>query len=224
MGTKIYEKIVEQIGALIETGELKSGERLPPERKLAETFQVSRNTIREAIRILVEKGAVVSRTGAGNFVAESASQVMASAMEDAVGKQRHRLKEVFEFRKMIEPQIASLAAERISDETLTTLEEIVLQQEKSLASGQNPAELDELFHRLLVRSTGNSVLFSVYEKLHDILAESRTDELQSPDRTRTSIQTHRELITALKKRDGVHAATTMNQHMQQIEEITNIKK
>lgn len=213
MGKKVHEKIIQQIGGLIESGNLKGGDRLPPERKLAETFKVSRNTVREAIKILSEKGVLHSRTGAGTYVTESGRSVLETAVADILEQKRSRLKEIIELREIIETQIAFLAAERISDKGISALEEVVAKQEKRFASGKSHVELDVLFHRLVAREAGNSVLLSVYEKLHDILFETRKGELQSPERGRQAIIHHKEIVRSLKSRDGEGAARMMKEHI-----------
>jgi GntR family transcriptional repressor for pyruvate dehydrogenase complex len=138
-------------------------------------------------------------------------------MIDGLTRRRLRLKEVLELRQILEPEIARLAARRITEEGLSALEEVVQQQGKALAAGQDQVEFDELFHRLIVRATGNSVLLDVYETLHDVLAESRIRELQSPERNRRSLDNHRKLTMALGKGDSDQAAEIMRRHMHQVE-------
>lgn len=213
MNKKMHDEIVDQIEALIKNGRIKAGDRLPAERDLAEQFEVSRNTIREAIKALAEKAVVVSRRGSGTYVAEGAL----NCMIDGLTRRTHRLKEIFELRKILEPQIARLAAQRITPVTIAALEEVVQQQHETLATCRNQVELDERFHRLVVQATGNSVLSNVYETLHEVLAESRIRELQSMERNRSSLDHHLQLVRALKKHDPDEAAELMHQHMEQVE-------
>jgi GntR family transcriptional repressor for pyruvate dehydrogenase complex len=213
MDKKIHDEVVTMIENLIKNGKLKAGERLPSERYLAEEFKVSRNTVREAIKALAEKAVVVSRRGAGTYIAEGAL----SCMIDGVTRRHLRLLEVFELRKILEPQIAGLAAQRISDETLAALEKVVQQQKKALDTGKDQVELDERFHSLIVGASGNSVLIDVYETLHDVLAESRIRELQTQERNTRSLESHRKLIRALKQRSPEKASEIMRQHMLQVE-------
>jgi GntR family transcriptional repressor for pyruvate dehydrogenase complex len=211
-----YQTLAGKLAARIETGEYAPLEKLPPERRLAEMFGVSRNTVREAIRTLAEKGLVESRPGAGTFVAEKAGENLARAMFRDLSRRRRRLREVFEIRELLEPQIAALAAARISGDGILTLEEIVGQQKKAHGQGRDPGGLDELFHRILVRSAGNSVLFTVYETISGILSETRSRELQSPQRARLSIETHGEIVAALRSGNASAAAELMKRHMTEI--------
>lgn len=213
MTVQRHDEIVRVIEDLIKSGRLKPGERLPSERYLAESRQVSRNTVREAIKALAEKGVVASRRGAGTYVAEGAL----ACMIDGATRRRQRLREVFELRKILEPQIARLAARRISAEGLAALADVIAQQRKALEQGRDLVALDELFHRLLARATGNSVLFDLYETLHDVLGESRVNELQSPERNRGSVAHHAAIFQALQRQAAEEAEASMHQHMEQVE-------
>ena len=219
---KIYEQIAERLRALIAAGEMGPGDRLPPERKLAETFKVSRNSVREAIKALEEQGVVVSRTGAGTFVAESERERLVEAMAGALGEGRRRLAEVFELRRILEPQIAMLAAERITPGHLEELTEIVRLQGEALAAGENPAELDDRFHLLVVRAAGNGILTTVCETIGELVGESRSESLQSEARAEGSIEGHRAIVEALRLRDGKLAAQRMHRHLLRVEESLSI--
>lgn len=213
MYNKRHDTTVGLIEDLIKGGKLKAGERIPPERDLAERFNVSRNTVREAIKALAEKAVLISRRGAGTFVAEGAL----ACMIDGAARRQHRLREIFELRKILEPQIARLAADRITVNDLAALEVVLLQQQKSFAAGRDQVELDERLHRLIARATGNSLLFEVYETLHEVLAESRVRELQNPERNSRSLEHHTRIVNALRGRDPKEAEEMMRRHMEQVE-------
>ncbi len=211
--SKRHEEIVGMIEDFIKSGKFKVGERIPSERFLAEKFKVSRNTIREAIKTLAEKAVVTSRRGAGTYIAEGAL----NCILDAVTRQNLRLKEIFELRKILEPQIARLAAERISDENIDEIEKIISAQQKAFSAKKSTAELDENFHRLIVAAAGNSILADIYETLHDVLAESREHKFQSTERNKISLESHKNLAWALKQRSPDIAEELMREHMDQVE-------
>lgn len=213
MYNKRHDEIVGLIEDLIKSGKLKAGEKIPPERDLAETFNVSRNTVREAIKALAEKAVLISRRGAGTFVAEGAL----ACMIDGAARRHSRLREIFELRKILEPQIARLAADRITNEVLTKLDEVLAQQQEAFASDRDQVELDECFHRLIARATGNNLLFEVYETLHDVLAKSRVRELQNPERNSRSLEHHIRIVNALRGRAPEGAEEMMRRHMEQVE-------
>jgi len=214
MTKKRHDEIVSLIEDLIKGGELSAGDRIPSERFLAEKFRVSRNTVREAIKALAEKAVVVSKRGAGTFVAEGAL----SCMIDGVTRKKRRIKEIIELRSMLEPQIAALAASRIDDEALAELEEILRVQTDAVAKGSDRASFDERFHRIIVRATGNGVLLDIYDTVHDVLAESRVSELQSQQRSVMSLDYHQLIFEALKRKSPADAARHMQEHMEQVEQ------
>ena len=213
MQAPCHQNIVRTIEKLIRTGGIKPGERLPAERKMAYSYGVSRNTIREAIKVLTENGVVTSRRGAGTFVAADGL----GAILDNIEKGRRRLREIFELRRLLEPQIAALAAQRITDAQLDELAGIVDMQQSGTASTALQAELDERFHRLIARAAGNSLLGELYDKLQELVAESRNEELQNRTRSQLSQTHHAQLVTALRQRSPETAASLMHRHMEAVE-------
>jgi len=208
-----HNEIVLMIEDLIRSGELQPGDRLPAERQLAERCKVSRNTIREAIKVMMEKGVVVSRRGAGTYVAEGAL----ACIIDSVTRRRKRLSEIFELRKILEPQIAALAAQRITQPDLAEMEKILDLQRDAVKNGLDQVELDERFHRLIAKAAGNSLLAEVYETLHGVLAESRVQELQNLERITLSLAHHEKITATLHEHTPEKAAEMMRRHMEQVE-------
>src|ERR1700674_2444834 len=108
--TKVYEKIAHQIQRLIRDGLLKPGDMLPPERELAEMFQVSRSSLRDAIRALELMGLVEPRQGEGTVVRDPSAETLTNPLSTLLLQQRELLHELLEFREMIEPALAAHAA------------------------------------------------------------------------------------------------------------------
>ncbi|MBU1172819.1 MAG: FadR family transcriptional regulator [Proteobacteria bacterium] len=216
---KKFQNIVDIIGGMIESGDLKRGERLPPERTLAQSYKVSRNTVREAIKTLAEKKVLITILGSGNFVAESGVELLRESLNNTLEKKKHRLNDIFELRKILEPQIASLAAQRIRPETLDLLTATLAQQEEALMQDKSTRKLDEQFHRTLAKATGNTILFHVYEKLQDIFSESRAEDFQIPERKQVSLSIHKDILGAIRDGDSIRAARKMKLHMDQIRKI-----
>ena len=215
---RVHEDIVAQVRAMIENGQLAPGDKLPPERELAAIFAVSRHAVREAIRTLEERGILASRRGAGTFVARDDEDAVLDGLTSTLDRERHRIVEIFEFRRMIEPEIAALAAQTASDEAIEACAAILAQQRDQGSEGVDPTALDSAFHMALARATGNSVLVRVVENVVDILAESRSAAYQSATRFERSVEGHVALIAALRARDPLSARTVMEQHLRTIEE------
>lgn len=213
----IYHRVESKIIRMIETGAIAPGSRLPAERALAKTFKVSRNTVREAIRALVEKGIIVCRRGAGSFVTPDAGARIADALKKDIAGKQGRLAEIFEVRKMLEPGIAARAAETIAPEDLDALEATLARQRNALAQGDDPVPFDTEFHEILVKSTGNSVLRSLFKTMNTVLAETR--DFQTPERSDLSVAAHLEILKALRARDAAAARRAMSEHMAKMETL-----
>ena len=180
--TKLHEQIVNQVQALIEKGRLKHGDQLPPERELASIFKVSRHTVREAIRILEQKKILRSRPGSGTFIILEDESSVVEFMARAIFREKNTLSEIFQFRELLEPQIAGLAARNATQKNISVLEDILEKQKQELGNTIESKELDEKFHLTLAKATGNSVLFQVVELFGHILLKSRHEDSQSPYR------------------------------------------
>ncbi len=125
---RIYEEIVRQIRTLISEGKLKSGDRLPPERDLAERFRVSRASVREALRALGSMGLIEIRLGEGTFVREISVDSLIEPLALVILTQREAVGELFEARRLLEPPIAGLAARRSTKEEIQEMERILEEQ------------------------------------------------------------------------------------------------
>src|ERR1700716_2267574 len=114
--SRIYEHIVDQIHALIREGRWSPGDQIPPERELAERFRVSRTSVREALRALEMQGIIDSRQGGGTFVRTADTEALVPPLAAAILRGQRGLAEGHEFRELMEPGIARLAATRASAE------------------------------------------------------------------------------------------------------------
>ncbi|QJB57166.1 FadR/GntR family transcriptional regulator [Pseudodesulfovibrio sp. zrk46] len=215
----IYEDIVLQIRAMIEQGELKPGDKLPPERRLAEMFSVSRNTVREAIKALAEKDVLESRQGAGTFVRDSDPEDFAANFAGAILRSQPQLKEIFEVRKLIEPEIAALAARNASPSDVTWLENVISEQEEAAKKGIFGGDLDQLFHEILAEASGNKIMRAMVGALHEELNESRAVGLQSKERQGASLAAHRAIVDAVREGRVMQAERAMREHIEEVESI-----
>lgn len=218
---RLHEEIVGQIRALIARGELKSGDKLPPERRLAETFGVSRHCLREAIRALEQQQIVTCRLGDGTYILSEPEENMIEPLAALIEQRRDKLREILEFRRLLEPQIASLAAEHVTDQDLALLRGALARQRGEIARGHSGADEDCEFHLLIARATRNRVLEEVLTRLQDILAESRDQTLQTVPRRQWAVMTHERILAAMEARDGEGARREMLEHIVGVEKITN---
>jgi GntR family transcriptional repressor for pyruvate dehydrogenase complex len=217
-GKKVtYRTIIERIQAMIASGALQPGDRLPPERKLAETLGVSRANLRQAFQALAERGLIESRQGDGTYLlAPLDPSGPAEALVEAISEQGTLVQDIVEFRQMIEPQVAALAARRITPSQIDRLKVVVCDQQRALMAGRADDRLDAEFHRLLVENTQNRVLCQVMSTVQAILNESRSTWLQTGERRMASVEGHLRLIDALEAGDEAAAETAMRQHIAEI--------
>ena len=222
--TKLYEQIVHQIRLLIEDGRLKDGDQLPTERNLAEIFKVSRHSVREAIRILEQQHVLSSRPGSGTFVIVENEGAVVEALAAAIHREKIKLSEIFQFRRLIEPQIAGLAAENATEEHLAKLQRVYTEHESAINDISEAAAKDLAFHLTLAEASGNSVLQSVLKLLTDILRESREEYSQSESRRRLSLKGHSRILKAITRSNPKEAIRAMETHLKGIESIVIQKK
>lgn len=223
--TRIYENVVSQIHELIKEGRLKAGDQLPSERELAETFKVSRTSVREALRALEAQGLMVTRTGMGTFVADLPTESLVELLAKLLIEAKDALADIFEMRKLIEPQIAALAAERASKRDIERMREILRGQREQISQGVMAVEADAEFHFSIGQATQNQALQKLVSGLMELLSHSREESLQTPGRSAASLASHIRILSAIEDHDKVRARKAMLHHIEKVEQnITPDKK
>jgi DNA-binding FadR family transcriptional regulator len=217
--TRIYEEIVRQIRTLISEGKLKSGDRLPPERELAERFKVSRPSVREALRTLESMGLIEIRLGEGTFVREISVDSLIEPLALVILTQREAVGELFEARRLLEPPIAGLAARRSTKDEIQEMERILEEQARDVAAGRTGLAQDAAFHAAIASSAHNRAITRIVHALIDLLTQSREESLQIPGRPRRSHQDHRRILKAIQRRDAASAERTMLDHLVAVERL-----
>lgn len=215
---RIYENIVQQVKSLIAEGKLRVGDQLPPERELSESFQVSRASVREAIRALELIGLVQSRPGNGTFISAPRMEALIEPLATFLLHQKDRLLELLEVRDVIEPQMAYLAAKRATPEDIQKLEGILKEQEAQVALRETAMEADTAFHHALAEAAKNGVLLRLVGGIVDLLAESREKALQTRGRPQSSLAMHREVLAAVKAGDARGAGRAMRRHIEDVKD------
>src|SRR6187397_3035048 len=154
------EEVVTRLRDMIHSGELSPGDRLPPERDLAKMLGVSRPTLRAGIRSLAAVGILVSRQGAGTFVAEAdeSPTLDSSPLRMLSALHGFTSDEMFEARLALEMSIASLAAERATSEQMTLMAEEVAGMYASLDDPEQYLVHDMRFHQIIAAASGNRIL------------------------------------------------------------------
>lgn len=213
-----YAAIIARLREMIRQGELAPGDRLPPERTLAHTFGVSRSTLRQAFQALAERHILESRQGHGTYLlADIDTAVASDAILESMSEQQALLHDVLEFRRIMEPEIAALAAQRATPAAIDRLKILVCDQQRALLAGEGDDCFDADFHQLLVAMTGNSVIVQVMQAIQAIVDKSRATWLQSRERRQLSIEGHLRIINALEQKGPNGARQAMQEHITSIE-------
>ena len=157
----VTSQAIDSIRAMISSGELSPGERLPPEHELAERLGVSRGSLREAVRALSQINVLDVRRGDGTYVTSLAPSELLSGMVFAMELlQAQGLEEVVEVRRLLLPPATALAAQRVTDDQLTEMHEVVEQLERA-TDPDEIARLHRRFGSLVYDATGNETLSSI---------------------------------------------------------------
>lgn len=170
---RIYQDLVEQIQDAILSGKLKPGDKLPSQRKLQEVFSTSRASIREALRVLEEKGLLEIKLGVkgGAVVKSSTIEYVSDSLSLLVKQQQIPIRHLVEFREEVEGGAAALATERATKEDIQILKKILSEAKTLLDGGVGRLEeydvLDQKFHTHLAKMSQNVLFLSVLKMIHD---------------------------------------------------------
>lgn len=214
---RLYERIVGQIEGRIVAGELKIGDQLPSENELAKQFGVSRTAVREAIKALREKRLVEVRPGKGTFITNgmpdavrhSLGMLMRSGPPNSPGN-------LVEVREILEPEIAALAATRITDEYIATMREAVVTMDTALEDVDRFVEADLDFHLALAEATLNPVIPLLMDSIIDILREQRKRTALADGGLQRGQYHHKKILAAVIRRDPKAARKCMQDHLEQV--------
>lgn len=223
---KISAQIAEQIRSSIMSGEFVPGDRLPPERELAEMFGVSRPSVREALNILGASGLVEALQGGGTTVKSLMEQGSGNSLSDMIRVEQERALDVIEVRKCMESWTAYFAAKRALPEDLRRMEEIIDSMRQNLETLQPSEDLDANFHVVVARATHNVVWLHLMQNIFDAMKEFqrgvwRAVYLTEEDQ-KELFSHHQGVYQAIKNRDAEQARILMLEHLGFAEERSNL--
>ena len=211
--TKIYEIVIEQIKEIVKRGELKSGDKLPSERDLCEKLEVSRASVREALKSLQMLGLIESKHGEGNFINENFENSLLEPLSIVFLLLGSKSQDVLELRKIIEPETATIAAKNITDEQLIELKEI-MDELNNNSDIEACAVLDKKFHYKIAQATGNhlisTIMFSISSLVEKYIENSKVHTI---NKTLVKIH-HEEIWMALKNHNSSAASIAAQKHLE----------
>ena len=219
-GPRAFEEIVAQLRDAIYSGRLKPGDKLPSERELANQFEASRVTVREAIRSLEHAGFVAIKRGysGGAYILDPDPKPFKNSLSTFLRLRKATIGDLTEARLLLETRVAGLAALRATEEDLRKLEEVIRQHEKTLETGELPHEYNLEFHRDLAEASRNPVLSVVVNSVADLLIDEIVSKLDMDLGTNQSnLDFHRRLYHAIKDHRQQEAEEIMRDHILEVQ-------
>ncbi|MDF3931634.1 FadR/GntR family transcriptional regulator [Pseudomonas citronellolis] len=193
---------LEQIRERIDSGAWALGQRLPPEPELAEILGMSRNTVREAVRVLTFSGVLEVRQGDGTYV-----RACADPLDTMLALARGSIEQALEARGVIEVEAARLAALRRSDADLAELRQaLALSAEFHGGDTQRYVELDLAFHQRVVDAAHNPLLSELYRYFSRVIRAGLQRTIDEPGRPQPAFDLHSQLLDAIERGDAEAAA------------------
>ena len=214
---KVSTQIAEQIRSSILAGEFAPGDKLPPERELAEMFGVSRPSVREALNFLASSGLVMSYQGGGTVVMSLVETSCTNPLSELIRVQQDRALDVIEVRKCMESWTAWYAAERALPDDIRRMEDIVAGMKHNLELKQPSEDLDANLHIIIARATHNIVWLHLMQSLFDAMKEFQQTVWRAVYLTHEDHQHlfehHSAIVQAIKAKDCQAAREAMVNHL-----------
>jgi GntR family transcriptional regulator, transcriptional repressor for pyruvate dehydrogenase complex len=217
-------QVVNHVRALIENGTLKPGDKIPPERDLARTLQISRASLRTGIGYLAALGIMKIKHGVGTFIADGPPDFGQDSLSFIGALHGFQSWQMFEARILLETGLAALAAERGKDEHITALAEEVAEM---YASVDNPTDYlihDVNFHRIIAQASGNPILAAIMETIVSSMYDHRRKTVERSIDLRESAAMHREIYRAIRGRKPADARKFMEQHLRMAQEAQGLER
>jgi DNA-binding FadR family transcriptional regulator len=210
---RLYRVVADRIQALIREDHIQPGERLPSERDLATKLSVSRASLREALLALELGGVIEVRGGSGVYVSDAAD---ADASLPEVGPGPF---EVLSARRLIESEVAAIAARVATDSAIDAILKAVLEMERDHANKSGNEQADRNFHLAIARATGNSALVGAMEYLWDQrgrLWHKLKEHFQTEELRQETLTDHRKILEAIAAHDPAGARRAMRAHLERV--------
>jgi GntR family transcriptional repressor for pyruvate dehydrogenase complex len=218
--TRGSSQVVGRILDLVRSGNLKPGDRLPPERELIDIFSISRPSLREALRSLSILGVIESRHGGGAYVTNLDAKTLLAPLDFFLSLSTSNLADAFDSRRVIEMEMVRRAALVATHADKRELEDMIEAHASVQADPVGFRILDSRFHDKLYITGGNAVLRRIADGLYNLGLEIRRQATAEPGAIERSTDDHRKIVEAILAGDPDAAALAMKRHLDNIEEST----
>ncbi|MEU5168042.1 MULTISPECIES: FadR/GntR family transcriptional regulator [Streptomyces] len=214
--SRLYEQVLDRLRSYATESGLVAGDRLPPERDLAQRLGVSRASVKQAIVVLEVQGLVEVRHGGGTYLLGDG---LDAEPVDRLVERRRRLPDVLEAREALETKLAELAAERRTEQDLTALRAALAHMAAEIADGGHGVEGDRRFHASVTAAAHSALLAEFMQSIADQITESRHESLRQPGRPGRSLTQHRAILDAIEEQRGKAAAAAMRRHVRTVAKV-----
>ena len=217
---RIFQDVVEQIQEAIIDGQLKVGDRLPAERELKEMLQTSRSTLREALRVLEQKGLIEIKLGMGGGAVVKAvtPDLVSESLDLLIRSQKVSLRHIAEFRERVEADVAMLATARMTSNHRSVLEQLLEDARLCTRRGADgiPGFLtkDKEIHLCFAKITGNPLYISILQTIHENIQRYYDDflNMQEPEMNE-NLKDLENVVAAMKMGDTQRAGDLVRAHV-----------
>src|SRR5437763_10543784 len=208
------EQVVIQVREMIREGKLRPGDRLPPERDLAERLGISRASLRHGLRFLAAIGVLTSRHGSGTYIADGPPALDSEPLRMLAELHRFTPDEMFETRKLLEVGLAGLAAQHAQPDHLAVMAEEVTEMYATLDDPQEYLVHDIRFHRAIAAASGNQILAALMNMVSTAMYESRRATVERATDLKESAEFHRKIYRLIRAGKSEEARFAMNEHLE----------
>ena len=213
----VPQQIVTRLLDLIQQRHLGPGDRLPAERELAASMGVSRSSLREALRALTVLGVTEMRHGAGTYVSSLEPELLVRPLSFVLSLSEHASDQLFEARKVVEPAMAALAAQRIDDGTLEALDACVDRARAAIGDAEAFMASDLALHDAIRIAAENAVLGRFMDSIRALGLASRRRTGSRRAVQEQTVSDHEAIVAALRARDAEAASVAMHRHLEHVE-------
>jgi len=211
------DKIIKQIRELITSGQIKSGDKLPAERKLAERLGVGRTHVRDAIRKLEFYGILRTLPQSGTVVAGIGLTALEGLITDVLRLEKSDFAALVETRVILETNTAKLAATRRTDKDIEEIKKAIIAYEIKIKNKQSAVEEDLMFHLKIAEASKNAVLKSLMLIITpDIVKNFINYEVCDEQSEIKALQEHQKILDFIIKKDGEAASAMMHEHLKTV--------
>lgn len=211
------EIIVEKLIALIRDRSLGAGDRLPPERELAQLMNISRPPLREALKSLEMMNIVKIRQGSGTYVNKLEPERVVEHLDIVFNLDDTLYHDLFKARRVLECAIARMAAENITEEELRSIEENIVEAASNVDNAKIFLELDYKLHGMILSASRNRVLPVFIQSINKLNLAVREKTNSHVAIRKSTIRDHQLILDALRKRDPDMASSAMEKHLYNVE-------